>query len=202
MSTIFDAVASQFDSTAVASLGERIGADPRATESAIETALPLLIGALERNSRSHDGAGSLLGALTRDHDGSVLDDVLGSLGSQRHEATGTDILGHVFGARTPAVAEGVGRQTGLSGDQIMRLLSMLAPLVMGALGKQQRSKSVDTDELSQWLGRERTAATQRVPAAGGLLGSLLDRDGDGSIADDIGRIGIGMLGNAMKGRNA
>ena len=31
------------------------------------------------------------------------------------------------------------------------------------------------------------------------LRALLDRDGDGSVADDLGQIGLGMLGKMMRG---
>ena len=200
MSSILDLVTSQLDSQAIGALGEQIGADPGTTRQAVQSALPLLVGALASNARSADGAGSLLGAVTRDHDGSILDDVLGALTSSGTPSLGASILGHVLGSKQEAVAQGVGQHAGLSRDQVMRLLAMLAPLVMGALGRQQRTQGLDAGMLSQWLGQERQSATQRHPQAGGLLGSLLDRDGDGSIADDVGRMGLGMLGN-MLGRD-
>jgi hypothetical protein len=69
-------------------------------------------------------------------------------------------------------------------------LSMLAPLVMGALGKAQREGKLDPGALAGMLGAERQKASDAAPGVMGMLGRFLDRDGDGSVMDDIG----GMLG--------
>ena len=37
------------------------------------------------------------------------------------------------------------------------------------------------------------------PAAG-MLGQLLDQDGDGSVADDIAKLGTGLLGSLFRKR--
>ena len=50
------------------------------------------------------------------------------------------------------------------------------------------------------LGRERQRVERREPAAGGLLGQLLDRDGDGSAMDDVAQIGGSILGSLLGGK--
>ena len=37
----------------------------------------------------------------------------------------------------------------------------------------------------------------RAPAAGGLLGRLLDQDGDGDVADDVTKMGLDFLGKYL-----
>ena len=71
---------------------------------------------------------------------------------------------------------------------------MLAPLVMGALGKAQREKGLDTGGLAGMLGGEQQRAADAAPGVMGMLTSFLDRDHDGSVMDDIG----GMLGKLGK----
>ena len=66
------------------------------TSKAMAAALPLLLGALSRNASQGDGASSLHQALANDHDGSILDDIGGFLGSG-NTSSGNDILGHVLG---------------------------------------------------------------------------------------------------------
>ena len=73
------------------------------------------------------------------------------------------------------------------------LLSMLAPLVMGALGKAQRDGKLDPGGLAGMLGGEQQRAADAAPGVMGMLGKFLDRDGDGSVMDDIG----GMLGKTF-----
>jgi hypothetical protein len=63
---------------------------------------------------------------------------------------------------------------------------MLAPLVMGALGKAQRERGLDPGGLAGMLGGEQQRAADAAPGVMGMLGKFLDRDGDGSVLDDIG----------------
>jgi hypothetical protein len=81
----------QLSGDAMQQLSQQIGADPESTGNAVNAALPMLLGGMARNTQSEGGASSLLGALDRDHDGSVLDDVVGFLG-QGGNGSGDGIL--------------------------------------------------------------------------------------------------------------
>ena len=74
------------------------------------------------------------------------------------------------------------------------LLENLAPLVMGYLGRQRQSQGLDAAGIAGMLLGAKTQAKQQSGGAMDLLGSILDRDGDGSMLDDIG----GMLGGLLK----
>ena len=76
----------------------------------------------------------------------------------------------------------------------MKLLMLLAPLVLGALGRAQRQKKLDSGGISDILGNERRRVEQTQPGNRGLL-DMLDRDGDGSIMDDIAGMAGGYFGN-------
>ncbi|MCA9756076.1 MAG: DUF937 domain-containing protein [Candidatus Eisenbacteria bacterium] len=193
MSMIMDLLQQQLGGDAVKEMSRQVGADERATQNVLGAALPMLMGALARNAQS-GGAQSLLGALQRDHDGSVLDDVMGYLGKS-DGADGSAILGHVLGAKQGRVEQGLAKTSGLDMGQVSKLLAMAAPLVLGALGKQQQQRGMDADGLSALLGGERQTLEQKAPAEMGLLGSLLDSDGDGDVdMQDIAKKGLGMLG--------
>lgn len=119
--------------------------------------------------------------------GSVLGAVLGggepAAASRRADpvSDGMAILGHVFGQRQPRVAASVGQVGGMSGPQSNQLLAMLAPIVMAALSRMlQKRGGGDADALGGLLGGE-ARQVQQDPGAGGLLGAVLDRDGDGDV---------------------
>ena len=192
MSGLLEMLSSQLGGDTAQRIGARLGADPNATQSALSAALPLLMGALARNSANPSGAESLHGALHRDHDGGVLDNLQTAI-DQPDEHAGNGILRHVLGTRRQAVEAGVSKASGLSGAQAGALLTMLAPMVMAALGKTQREQGLSASGLGALLGTERQGAEQAMPGAAGLM-RLLDSDGDGQIADEIGRIGKGLLG--------
>ncbi|MEK9507378.1 DUF937 domain-containing protein [Gemmatimonadota bacterium Y43] len=172
------------------------GVDESQARSALAMGLPAILAALQRNAASPEGAQALDRALERDHDGSVLDN-LGAVFSGARSADGEGILRHALGDRRGAVEQAVSRQSGLDASQVSKLLAMVAPLVMGQLGRQRRSGGLDAGGLGDLLQRETQAVTRDAPALGGLAG-LLDRDGDGSIADELGGIAKGILGGMMK----
>lgn len=113
----------------------------------------------------------------------------GYLGGQQ-TADGDGILNHVLGDRKMSVQTGLGQIAGLDPAKAGMLLSMLAPLVMGALGKVQRERGLDPGGLAGMLGGEQQRASDAAPGVMGMLGQFLDRNRDGSVLDDIG----GMLG--------
>src|SRR5512139_3741993 len=141
--SLLDMIQKQLGGDAVNQISRQLGTDPSTAQTAIAAALPMLVGALARNAQDPSKAGALASALGR-HDGSVLDDVAGYLG-RGDTSDGAVILGHVLGAR---------QEAGLDPSQAGMLLSMLAPLVMGALGKAQREKGLDTGGLAGMLGGE------------------------------------------------
>ena len=231
MSGLVDLITQQLGSGALNQMSGAIGGDSESTQKAIGAALPVLVGALARNSASSEGAQSLAHALERDHDGSVLDnlgdllgaagglggllgggggqksgglggllDVAGGLlggGSQKGSKAldGAGILGHLLGSRQSAVEQGVSKASGLDSGQVGKLLVALAPVVMGALGKMKQERGLDASALAGVLDSERQDLEKRLPQspAGGLLG-MLDSDDDGSIVDDLAKIGGGALG--------
>ncbi|HSM36283.1 MAG TPA: DUF937 domain-containing protein [Longimicrobiales bacterium] len=186
MSQLMDIVSRQLTGDVIGRMGREIGADETSTERAVAAALPLLLGSLARNAQRPEGARSLNAALRDDHDGSLLDDPLGGMLTPTTQSDGAKILGHMFGQREPAVRTGVGRASGLDSGQVLRLMSMLAPIVMAALGRMRRQEDLDAGGLATRLDRERADMVNRDSTLGGLLTGMLDQDGDGSVMDDIG----------------
>ncbi|MGH9966752.1 MAG: DUF937 domain-containing protein [Pyrinomonadaceae bacterium] len=179
------------DSNTVSQMSQTLGADQGTTQNAIQAALPMLLGALANNSSTPDGASALLGALDRDHDGSVLDDVGGFLGNYA-AGNGDGILGHVFGSRVEVVQEGISQSSGLDTGRISQLLIMLAPIVMGALGRANQQGAINQGNLSDVL----TGATQQVGGNAdtlGMLSQLIDANKDGSAIDDVMRMASGLF---------
>lgn len=142
------------------------------------------MSALAKNASEPKGAEALHRALAEDHDGSVLGDIPGFL-SDPEPANGAGILKHVLGAQQPAVTGGLSRGTGLDSQQVMQILQIAAPLVMGALGKQQRSDGLDTSGLAEFLDGQQRMAQREDPDLMGSLNTLLDADRDGSALDEI-----------------
>jgi hypothetical protein len=180
MPGLLDGILDQLGPDGVSQIANTLGADESTVNSAIAAALPTIIAGMARNTQSPDGAASLSNALD-DHDPSIfgqLGDLLGGGGD------GAAILGHVFGTKEPKVEQNISQQSGLDLATIMKLMSILAPLVMGYLSREKQKQGLDASTLPGVLDQERQAEEIRQPGLGGLA-SLLDADGDGSIIDDV-----------------
>ncbi len=204
MSSVYQELQSELTAgPGAAALASQLGTDPETAGAAAATALPALLGALGRNASQPEGASALLGALQRDHDGGILQDLVGALvggGSGARGGIGEAILGHVFGRRREAVEGAIGADTGLDRSQIAKLLVTLAPVVLGALGKRQRERGYGAQELSHELGMARKEAEGSLGSRFGPLAAVLDRDDDGRVDAGIARIGRALLGRLFRRR--
>jgi hypothetical protein len=181
-------------------ISRQLGADRSTTSTAMAAALPVLLGALARNASNGTGAAELHGALSKDHDGSILDSLSGVIGRPAEQNVGSSILQHVLGRRQNVVQRGLSQTTGLDTSQVGSLLAMLAPVVLGALGRMQRQNNLDPSNLSHLLGQEKTEIQKRAPHEMSRLESLLDADGDGDVdLSDLSKKGLGALGGLFGG---
>jgi hypothetical protein len=190
MPSILDTLSAHLDDNALRQISSRLGTDQGATSKAIAAAVPLLLGALAQNASQGDGAQRLNEAIAKDHDGSVLNDVPGTLQSAPLSG-GEAILGHVLGDRRGLAEQALARSSGLDPAKAGSLLAALAPLVLGALGRVRRDRGLDADGLAGLLGGEREALDTSAPGVMGVVSRLLDRNQDGSVLDDVG----GLLGS-------
>jgi hypothetical protein len=205
MFSLQDLLGQQQGSEAVEQISRNVGAEPSAVNSAVQMALPAILGGLANNAATPEGAQSLNNALEQDHDGSLLDNLggLGNLifgGAKQQQQTNPPrqadaggILGHVFGNNQGQVAQQIGNQSGLNSGQVAQILMMLAPIVMSYLGRQKQQQNLDAGGLSNWLGGQQQQI-QNSPQ-GGFLESMLDRDGDGSTMDDIASMAMNYMTN-------
>ncbi len=198
MESLLKMVSQQLGGDNLRKISSQIGADENTTQNAVSAALPLLLNALSRNASSSSGADALSGALSRDHDGSIMDNLSGFLG-QTDDTSGAGILGHILGSRQGAVQNGLSKSSGMNAGSVGKLLGTLAPVLMGALGKVKQQGNMDAGSLAGYLGREREEMERSEPQAMGFIGNLLDSDGDGDVdASDLIKHGMRLFSKFMK----
>ncbi len=194
------------DDNFMENLSQQIGgADTQKTKMAASGIATTLLGALAKNASTEEGARSLNQALEKDHDGSILDDVMGMLSGNaqpqnQRMLNGSGILNHLLGGKQNNAVNMISQVSGLDQNKTGNLMQMLAPVIMGALGKTKRQQGLDIGDLAGLLSGSFSQQRQQTSISSGLINSLLDQDGDGSIADDVANIGFKMLGNLFKRR--
>lgn len=175
----------------------KIGANTSQTATALEGIMPTLLGAMSNNTQSSSGASGLMSALDRDHDGSVLDDIMGFIG-QSENGPGAGILKHVLGNKQGDIENGLSQKTGLASGQVGQLLQMAAPLLMGYLGKQKRQaqSGFDMGSITSMLGG---MANESDKGTGLDLGDILSMVGglSGNAPSSSTRSPLGGLGGLL-----
>ncbi len=184
---LMDVLKGQISDDMLNQLSNHIGAEPEQTATATEGVFATLLGGLANNASTETGLASLGSALDRNHDGTMLDDLMGMVGGMlrgggSNGATdGPGIVGHVLGDRQEVAAEQISQRSGLNIGQIMKLLPILAPIVMSVLGKTKNSGGLDLGSL-----------------AGVLMGSAQQTQQRGGMGDLIGSVLGGVLGGGQQ----
>jgi hypothetical protein len=184
-------------------LSQQTGAAPEQTATAAQGVFSTLLSGLAKNASSEGGATGILGALDRDHDGSILNDVMGLvMGAAQGggAANGAGILNHILGGQQQNAAQMLSQTSGVSQNGMMDMMIKLAPMVMGVLGQQnQQQGGLNANALSGLLGN--AVQTQSANPLMQMATRFLDKDGDGSAMDDImGMVGSKLLGGMFGGK--
>ena len=184
---LFDDLLDQLRGAPAQQLSHQLGLSPETTMQAAATVLPMLLGAMQRNSQGAGGAQSLLSALETDHRGIDPANALGT--ALAGGGSGAGILGHLFGDRQPYAAGAAANATGLGEDRAGMLMRLLAPVVMAYLARRlftprqadgPTTPQPSPDGLRSALDGEFGTLRERGRVHPALL-SVLDRDHDGDV---------------------
>ncbi|MDM1074060.1 DUF937 domain-containing protein [Empedobacter brevis] len=176
----------------VGSAAKQLGINESQAQTAVAAAIPFLLSALNKNAQN-GGAEGISNALNQ-HDGSILDNLSGFLNQGGNQQDGLGILGHVLGNKQQNVEAAISQQSGLNMQQVTQILALVAPIVMGYLGKQKQSESLDSTGIAGLLGGLVGGSSAQANQGGINLGGfekLLDQDGDGQLGlgDAMGLLG-------------
>lgn len=199
MTDVLETLMDVFSGDSLNELSNKVGVSKKTTSKALTAILPSLIHALGRNSSDPDGANALKNALEKDHDGGILDDVLGAL-QNSDESSGLGILGHILGKKQPTIETGLSRSTGIDVSTIGKIMSLVAPFLMGVLGKSRQEKQLGASDINNLLLHEEQNLNRRSKKKLSPIMRLIDQDSDGDVTDDLVNIGVGLFSRLFKRR--
>ncbi len=179
--SLLDTILEAQGGAVVGRLAKQFGVGENQIGEVLGQLVPALAGGVKKNINQPGGLDSLVDALKRGNHGRYLDD-LNHIGEQATVDDGDGILGHIFGNKDVSreVARRTQTKTGVSASILKKMLPVIATLVMGGLNKRSRGGSAINDMLG--------GGNARQASSGGLqniLTSFLDKDGDGSMVDDL-----------------
>ena len=158
-------------------------------------ALPILLGAMKKNIKTETGAESLNQALDDNKHGDALLSNLKSVNASDMSSEGEKILGHLLGEKQNMVTKTIGSTLNMNESSVSSIIKMAAPLLMSILANQKNKENVQSSGLGSLLDSVIGASGAHDTS---LIETLLDKDGDGSVIDDV--TGIIFGGNKKGGR--
>ena len=173
---LMDLVKSQLGSGLMSTIAGHLGESEARTQSAVDGGLASIIGGLMGSASTTQSATSLLNLLMgKQQSSSSMGDLLGmisgggsSIGSLIQ--LGGPLLKTVFGDKLGGVVDAVSSSSGASKQSTSSLLGILAPLVMGALGKTARDGGFNIGSLVGLLMGQKNHIQAAAPA--GLASAL------------------------------
>ena len=195
MSGLLDLLGSPMGKQLIQGVAGQTGKTTDQTGSVLSMALPVLMGAMKKNTATPEGAQGLMSALSGKHSGGGILDNLGGLFNGGVDDSvmqdGAGILGHVLGDKQPQLENALSSKSGMDAGTIGTILKVAAPLLMGYLSKQTQQQNVtDANGLGSVLGGM-MGGNDGGQKQQSLIESFLDSDGDGSILDDVASMALG-----------
>jgi len=161
----------------VESIANEVGIKTSDAGSVITYLAPLLMGAAKQNFQSSRDSGDLLRQIQDSQFADMMDAPEKAVAKGGLSDLGNIILGELTGSKenSEEVAAHVQKETGISDMIIKKILPMIAPFIIGALGK----KAAPSINQQQQNSGSMSGGLENI------LISMIDKDHDGSFVDDM-----------------
>ena len=157
-------------------LSEKTGISEKTLKILIPIVAPILLKSLTSNASEKEGAASLLGALAQHKSTEKVDDQISNADTE----DGAKIIKHILGTRQEEVTRDIAGQSGLSTEDVAKLLATLAPVLLSSLSaanstEQQAAPEAPASPLSLMglLGGQAPAPAPETTQDANINGSAL-----------------------------
>ena len=172
---LLDSVKSVFTSDIIGKASSLLGESEGGVTKALAAGVPSILTGIISNAGS-DGGTNVLN-LAKQAAGSGILDNLGGLfsgGSSTSSllSTGSNMLSGLLGNKVGGLSSLISNFSGVKQSSISSILSALAPIALGFVGKQALSNNLSSGGLLSWLNGQKASIASAVPAGLNLSGLL------------------------------
>jgi hypothetical protein len=147
----------------LAQISKTVGENPEGTKTALQQALPALLGSAAAQASSPSGATGLLEMLKQKApQGGWSESLSGLLGSFGGGSAGSSFVSSLLGPKMNAVRDFIAGHSGIRPESATSLMSMGGQILMGVLGKQVMARGLGASGLGQLL-------SSQIPHLQGLI---------------------------------
>ena len=172
MAGIIDLIRQQITPETINQISSEIGEDPAKTRQAVDASLPLLAGAISTQvpdaaqaSGDPTAQPAMLGGLGDMISGAGgvggAGGIGGAIGGMLGGGAAGGMLDSILGGSHASVQDDVSKASGIEPQKVMRILTMLAPIVFAAYTKHRQGSVGSTGKTTQ--------------GGGGIIGDIIDR---------------------------
>ena len=167
---LLDLVKSQLSGSVMSQAAKFLGESEGSTSTALGAVLPAVLGGFANHAATPSGASGLMDMLTKgNHDGSILSSFGSLLGNPEQAqglvSSGGGILTSIFGDKVGGLVSAVASMAGIKSGAASSLMSMAAPLLMGAIGKQVTGGNMGVSGLTSLLAGQAPFIKAALPAS-------------------------------------
>ena len=159
-------------------ISQKLGVDKEQTKWVISAAIPLMLSSINYNAKNKPEQAASLNEAIATEDSSSMFDNISSLFTKEPSENNNNIVHQIFGNNTDSVKESLAEKSGINADKIGGILALIAPLVMGYLGKLNKDSSSTSGGIGDILGNLLGGKNGNSSVSGGIsdiLGSVLGK---------------------------
>jgi hypothetical protein len=178
---IVSAVARYLTPEVVGKIATASGLNGSVAQGAVNAAVPAILSALTSVVDKPGGTRKLADAVA-EQPADLLTSLASKLtGSAQMASQGSSLLSSLLGGSTSSVlAATVSKFLGIGEGPMQTVMGLLAPVIMGVVGGQQRAANLDANSLARLLTGQKDQIADAMPAG---LSQALNKDGIGSTDD-------------------
>lgn len=172
---IVDLVKQQIGSTLAGQIAQSLGEDNAKTNSAIDGAIPSILGGLISSTTSAEGRDTLTRYVDEQDTGLLgnLGSIIGGDNQTSLIDQGSTILNSLLGGGALSGLVGaISRFSGIGSGSTGSLLGIVAPIIMSVISQRKNQSNLDSAGLMQMLSEQQTNVSSALPA--GLRSQLSD----------------------------
>lgn len=115
-------------------------------QSGLKSVLPAFLMGVANKGSSSEGAESLIKM------------------AKTPNVEGAEAVNGIFGNNLSTISTSLGASTGMSSSSITKMMGMIAPMVMGVIGKKVNQEGLTASGLMGFLGQQKSSLANMVPA--------------------------------------
>ncbi|AMM51934.1 hypothetical protein TH61_13115 [Rufibacter sp. DG15C] len=180
MADLLDTLRGYITPDLISRTSSQLGESEPATEKAFNGVLPTVLGGLVHRASEPGGIGSIFNLIRQSGD-SALNNLTNTVPGAPDGTlpAGNQFLSSIFGNNQSGISNALSSYAGIKSTSVTAILSYIAPLVLGFLGKKTQEDRLDEAGFSSYLNSQKSSIMNALPAG---IGSLLGIGGLGGAA--------------------